>query len=188
MALRLKIIIGSTRPGRVGPTVAKWAEKFASEQGKFDVELLDLADFKLPLFDEPIHPAAQQYQHAHTKRWAEAINSADAFLFVTPEYDYFPPAGLVNAIQFLLKEWFYKPAGILSYGGISGGLRSAQVLRQLLGNVNVHAHPQVVPVPMVQQFIGEDGVFSANGPMVEGMTALLEELNTWGTALKPIRS
>ena len=72
--------------------------------------------------------------------------SADAFLFVTPEYDYFAPAALVNAVQVLLHEWLYKPAGVLSYGGVSGGLRSAQVLRQLLSNVNVHALPQVVPV------------------------------------------
>ena len=84
--------------------------------------------------------------------------SADAFLFVTPEYDYFAPAALVNAVQVLLHEWVYKPAGVLSYGGVSGGLRSAQVLRQLLSNVNVHAVPQVVPVHSFSQFI-DDGVF-----------------------------
>ena len=106
---------------------------------------------------------------------------------MTPEYDYFAPASLVNAIQTLLKEWAYKPAGVVSYGGISGGLRAAQVLRQLLGNVNVHALPQTVPVPMVRQFLGENGVFEGNEIMNDGLTAQLNEIHKWATALKTIR-
>jgi len=187
MALNLKIIIGSTRPGRVGPTIAKWVEDAAKAHGKFDVEVVDLADLKLPLLDEAAHPATQNYEHQHTKRWAGIVDGADAFIFVTPEYDYFAPAALVNAIQTVLKEWAYKAAGVVSYGGISGGLRSAQTLRQLLGNVNVHALPQVVPVPMFPQFIGEDGVFRGNETMNGGLNTQLEELHKWASALKTIR-
>ena len=149
MALKLNIIIGSTRPGRVGPVIAQWLKEAADKHGKFAVELVDLADFDLPLLDEAAHPATRQYANEPTKRWSASVASADAFLFVTPEYDYFAPAALVNAVQVLLHEWLYKPAGVLSYGGVSGGLRSAQVLRQLLSNVNVHALPQVVPVQFV---------------------------------------
>ena len=187
MALKLNIIIGSTRPGRVGPTIANWLAEAAREHGQFDVELVDLADFNLPLLDEAAHPSRQQYVNEPTKRWSASVASADAFLFVTPEYDYFAPAALVNAVQGLLLEWFYKPAGVVSYGGISGGLRSAQVLRQLLGNVNVHALAQVVPVPNFPQFIGDDGLFRPNEPMKEGLRGMLGELHKWATALKTMR-
>lgn len=187
MALKLNIIIGSTRPGRVGPVIAQWLLDAAREHGQFDVELVDLADFGLPLLDEAAHPMARQYAKEPTKRWSASVASADAFVFVTPEYDYFAPAALVNSVQTLLTEWFYKPAGIVSYGGISGGLRSAQVLRQLLGNVNVHALPQVVPVPMFQQFIGDDGVFRPSDPMRDGAKGMLDELHKWAVAVKTMR-
>lgn len=187
MALKLNIVIGSTRPGRVGPVIAQWIHKAALGHDKFDVELVDLAEFALPLLDEAAHPKTQQYANEPTKRWSSSVASADAFLFVTPEYDYFAPAALVNAVQTLMLEWFYKPAGVVSYGGISGGLRSAQVLRQLLGNVNVHALPQVVPVPNFPQFIGNDGVFAANEMMQDGLNGLLDELFKWADALKALR-
>ena len=187
MALKLNIIIGSTRPGRVGPVVAKWVTGAASQHGKFDVELVDLADFALPLLDEAAHPMAQQYVKEPTKRWSASVASADAFLFVTPEYDYFAPAALVNAVQVLMREWFYKPAGVVSYGGISGGLRSAQVLRQLLSNVNVHALPQVIPVPNLAQFIGDDGAMRPNDLMNAGLKGLLDELHRWARPLQLLR-
>lgn len=187
MTLKLNIVIGSTRPGRVGPVIAEWVQAAAREHGQFDVELIDLAEFHLPLLDEAAHPRMQQYANEPTKRWSESVTSADAYVFVTPEYDYFAPAALVNAVQVLMKEWSYKVAGVVSYGGISGGLRSAQVLRQLLGNVNVHALPHVVPVPMFPQFIGDDGVFRPNLEMTDGIKGMFDELHKWSTALKTLR-
>lgn len=187
MALKLNIIIGSTRPGRVGPAVAHMVEAAAMEHGAFDVDLVDLAAFDLPLLDEAAHPKFRTYAHEATRRWSASVASADAYVFVTPEYDYFPPAALVNAIQSLLLEWGYKPAGVVSYGGISGGLRSAQVLRQLLGNVNVHAIPQVAPVHHVSQLVGKDGVFRPSEPMLEGVRGMLDELRKWAGVLKTLR-
>ena len=183
MALKLNIIIGSTRPGRVGPVIARWLKEAADKHGKFAADLVDLADFDLPLLDEAAHPATRQYSNLPTKRWSASVASADAFLFVTPEYDYFAPATLVNAVQVLLHEWLYKPAGVLSYGGVSGGLRSAQVLRQLLSNVNVHALPQVVPVHSFSQFI-DNGVFDPNEQIRGGVNAMLDELHKWARALR----
>ena len=87
MALKLNIIIGSTRPGRIGPVVARGIREAAVQHGMFDVHLVDLADFGLPLLDEAAHPMAQQYANEPTKRWSASVASADAFLFVTPEYD-----------------------------------------------------------------------------------------------------
>jgi NAD(P)H-dependent FMN reductase len=127
LALKLNIVIGSPRPGRVGPVIAQWLKEAAEEHGKLAVELVDLADFDLPLLDEAARPATRQYSNLPTKRWSASVGSADAFLFVTPEYDYFAPAALVNAVQVLLHEWLYKSAGVLSYAGVSGGLRLAQV-------------------------------------------------------------
>jgi NAD(P)H-dependent FMN reductase len=187
MTLKLNIIIGSTRPGRAGPTIGKWVADAARAHGAFDVELVDLADFKLPLLDEAVHPIMQQYQHAHTKRWSASVDSADAFIFVTPEYNYFPPASLVNALQVLNKEWNYKAAGVVSYGGISGGLRASQELRLLMTTVNMHALPQVVPVPLYSQNIGEDGVFVPNEAMTNGLNGQLTELKKWSGALKSLR-
>ena len=186
MTLKLKIIIGSTRPGRVGPTVAAWVNQAAKAHGKFSIELVDLADLDLPLLDEATHPAMQKYEHEHTKRWSAIVGEADAFVFVTPEYDFHTPAALINAVQVLLKEWTYKPAGVVSYGGISGGLRSAQVLRSLLGNVGVAAIPQSVPIPFFSSFINDDGVFTPNDKMDEGMTLMLDELVKWAEALEPL--
>lgn len=186
--MKLNIIIGSTRPGRVGPTIAKWVDAFAREHGKFEVELVDLEAFGLPLLDEPKHPRMQEYTHEHTKKWSASVASADAFIFVTPEYDYFPPASLINALQALSKEWAYKPAGIVSYGGISGGLRASQELRSLIGTQNAHALPQVVPVPFFPKFIDENGAFTANDEMKAGATGLLDELYKWAGPLASMRA
>jgi NAD(P)H-dependent FMN reductase len=89
------------------------------------------------------------------------VADADAFVFVTPQYDFFAPASLVNAVQVLSREWRYKAVGTASYGGVSGGLSASQILRQLLGNVGVMAVPQVVPAPFYPNFIG-GGTFVSN--------------------------
>ena len=188
MTLKLKIIIGSIRPGRVGPTVAAWVDQAARAHAAFDVELVDLDTLALPLIDESSHPAAQNYTHDHTRRWSAIVDEADAVVLVTPEYDYFAPANLVNAVQVLYREWTYKAAGIVSYGGVSGGLCSSQTLRRLLSNVGVMAIPQVVPVPFFAEFIDDDGVFSPNDKMSEGATLMFDELAKWASALKPVRA
>ncbi|WP_319520430.1 NAD(P)H-dependent oxidoreductase [uncultured Martelella sp.] len=187
MFMKLNIIIGSTRPGRVGPTIAKWVGDFAREHGQFEIDVVDLDDFNLPLLDEPKHPRMQDYQHEHTRKWSESVDSADAFIFVTPEYSYFAPASLVNALQVLSKEWGYKPAGVVSYGGVSGGLRSAQELRMLIANLNAHPLPNVVPIPFFPKSIDDDGVFQPNDEMKAGMTGLLDELVKWSGPLADMR-
>jgi NAD(P)H-dependent FMN reductase len=185
MSLKLTVIIGSVRTGRVGPKVAEWVFDAAREQGGFDVTLVDLADVGLPLLDEPQHPVKQQYEHDHTKRWAAIVGDADAFLFVTPEYDFFAPASLINAIQYLSQEWKYKPAGIVSYGGVSGGLRSTQMLRLLLSNVNMHAVQQSVSIPFIATHIVDD-VFVPPEHAAGSVNIMLVELHKWAAALAPL--
>lgn len=188
MALKLNVIIGSTRPGRGGPAVGKWVAEAAKAHDGFEVTLVDLMDFDLPLLDEAAHPRMHKYEHEHTKKWSAAIDPADAFIFVCPEYDYFPNAALINALQALSLEWQYKPAAVVSYGGVSGGLRAAQELRLLIGNLNMMAIPQTVPLAFYQKSIGEDKAFAPGQPSLDGLNLALGELHKWATALKPMRS
>lgn len=187
MALKLNIIIGSTRPGRAGPSVAAWFHDYARAHGAFDATLVDLADFKLPVYDEPRHPRLKQYEHAHTKAWSASVESADAYVFVTPEYNYFAPPALVNALDFVYSEWGRKPAGIVSYGGVSAGLRAAQALKQQLTTLNVMPIAQGVAIPMFSSLIDEDKQLQPNELILASAKSMLDELLVWAEALKPAR-
>lgn len=184
--LRLNVIIASTRPGRVGESVAHWFVEAAKQHGGFDVHLNDLADLNLPLFDEPNHPRLQQYQHEHTKRWSEEVDAADAYVFVVPEYNFGPTPALLNALNYLYNEWNYKPAGFVSYGGMSGGIRSVQMTKQTLTTLKVMPILEQVAVPFVNQHL-QDGRFIPNEHHESSATAMLDELKRWATALVSIR-
>ena len=185
MPLKLHTIICSTRPGRVGPSVARWFNDHARQHGGFDAELVDLADFQLPLYDEPVHPRMQQYQHEHTRRWAGSVAAADAYVFVTPEYNYMPPPTLSNAMDFVYREWNYKPCGFVGYGGVSGGLRSVQIAKLHATTLKLRPLPEGVAVPMVGSLI-QDGVFAANELIDASAKTMLDELLRWAGALKPL--
>ena len=90
----LQVIAASTRPGRKGIAVARWIRQQAEQHGGFDVELIDLAEVGLPVFDEPNHPRLQQYTQQHTKDWSATVARGDAFIFVTPEYNHSLPGSL----------------------------------------------------------------------------------------------
>jgi NAD(P)H-dependent FMN reductase len=189
MALKLQTIIASTRPGRVGSAVAHWFHDFAADHGGFDADLIDLADFNLPVYDEPVHPRKQQYEHAHTKRWSESVAAADAYAFVTPEYNHSPTPALVNALDFVYREWNYKPCGFVSYGGVSGGLRAVQA--SLLHVITLKMMPMMegVPIPAVASHIDENtGQFSSNELIDHSAQTMLDELLRWAEALKPMRA
>jgi NAD(P)H-dependent FMN reductase len=188
MAPKLHVIVSSTRPSRLGPSVARWFEGFARQHGGFEPVLVDLADFNLPVYDEPKHPLTRQYQHEHTKRWSESVAAADAYAFVMPEYNYFPPPSLVNALDYLVAEWTYKPAGLVSYGGVSGGLRAAQAVKLLLTALKIMPIPEGVAVLNFQQFLDESGTFRPNELVEKSATTMLGELVRWAEALKPLRA
>src|SRR6476660_7040656 len=116
----------------MGPSIGRWLVERVQAHGKFELGLADLKEIALPMLDEPKHPRLRQYQHAHTKAWSARVDAADAFVFVTPEYNFGMPPALLNAIDYVLHEWAYKPAGFVSYGGISGGTRSVQMSKQML--------------------------------------------------------
>lgn len=188
MSLKLQIIIASTRPGRVGPAVAHWFEGFARTHGAFDIELIDLADFNLPLYDEPLHPRLGQYEHDHTRRWSKSVAAADAYIFVTPEYNYSPTPALVNALDYVYKEWNYKPCGFVSYGGVSGGLRAAQSVKLQVTTLKMMPMVEGVAIPMVGSHLDDNGVFSSNELIDASAKTLLDELLRWAKALKAMRA
>lgn len=187
MALKLHIVIGSTRPGRIGLSVARWFDGYASSQGAFDPILVDLADFNLPVYNEPKHPRFQQYEHEHTKRWSQSVAAADAYVFVTPEYNYSTSPALLNALDYLVIEWGYKPAGVVSYGGVSGGLRGAQHLKQTLATLKMVTPPEGVGIPNVGSHL-KDGAFVSNDLIDLSAKTMLAELARWAAALKPMRT
>src|SRR5437588_1030006 len=129
---KLMIVIASTRPGRVGLAVAQWFTDRAIEHRGFEVQVVDLAELDLPFLDEPHHPRLRRYTQDHTYAWSEMVDAADAFVFVTSEYNHGYPASLKNAIDFLNHEWKDKPVGFVSYGGVSAGTRAVQQLKQVV--------------------------------------------------------
>jgi NAD(P)H-dependent FMN reductase len=182
----LHVLICSTRPGRVGDKVAHWFHERSLARGTFDARLVDLADFALPVFDEPKHPRLRQYEHEHTRRWSASVSTADAFVFVTPEYNYGPPPSLVNAMNYLVHEWAYKPVGFVSYGGLSGGMRAVVAEKQLATTLRMVPIFEAVAVPMVQQRLAHDA-FQADATHDSSADALLDELLKWANALKAMR-
>jgi NAD(P)H-dependent FMN reductase len=183
----LKVIVASTRPGRVGRTVGDWIVQLAAEHGGFDVEMLDLVEVGLPFHDEPAHPATGVYEHDHTKRWSATIDSADAFVFVMPEYNYGYNAALKNAIDFVYREWHYKPVGLLSYGGVAGGVRAAQMIKQIVTTLKMVPLFEAVTIHGVRNYVGDDGEFRGDEGHVRSATAMLNELVRWSDALRPMR-
>ncbi|MGH7239630.1 MAG: NADPH-dependent FMN reductase [Candidatus Saccharimonadales bacterium] len=186
--MKLGVVIVSVREGRVGEAVGKWFVEYAKKHGGFsEVEAIDLKSVNLPVMNEPKHPVMREYQFDYTKRWSALIEPCDAFVFVTPEYDYFAPGSLVNAIDYLSQEWNYKPAGIVGYGGISGGLRSIQAAKPLLTSVKIMPLPESVSFHYVQNFI-KAGVLVPERQHEDMARLMLNELAKWSAAMKPMRA
>lgn len=188
MSLKLQVIICSTRPGRVGPSVGTWFTDFATRHGQFDASLVDLADFNLPLYDEGNHPVQRKYEKEHTKAWSASVSQADAYAFVTPEYNYGPPPSFVNALNYVYKEWNYKPCGFVSYGGVSGGLRAVQLEKQLVTTLKMMPMVEGVAIPMVAGLLDENRKFKSNELIDTAAKTMLDELHRWAEALKTLRA
>ncbi len=183
---KLDVVVLGTRPGRAGLPVAQWFLERARAHGKFETELVDLKEVNLPFLDETKHPRLGQYDHEHTKRWSASVAAADAFVFVTPEYNFSTPPTLLNALNYLFREWHYKPAGFVSYGGVSGGLRSTQMSKLALTTLKIVPMVEQVSIPFVAKHVNE-GVFSGDEHAEKAATVLLDELLRWASALKALR-
>jgi NAD(P)H-dependent FMN reductase len=181
----LAIVIGSTRPGRVGPKFAVWLRSRAIDHGGFDVELVDLAAIKLPFLDEPGYPRLHQYVHEHTINWGRIVERCDAFVFVTPEYNFGYSAVLKNAIDYLSQEWADKPVGFLSYGGVAAGTRAVQQLKQVVTALKMIPVAESVNIPFFSQFIDDSGTVRPNDLMTRSADAMLDELARVTALVRP---
>jgi NAD(P)H-dependent FMN reductase len=182
----LHVVVASTRPGRGGLAVGKWFEERAREHGGFDVAFVDLAEVNLPFLDEPKHPRFKDYTQEHTKKWSAIVSAADAFVFVTPEYNYGMPATLLNALDFLFREWNYKPAAFVSYGGVSGGTRSQQMAKLVITSLRMMPIPEAVTIPFYERAM-KGGVFTGDEIQAKSAKGMLDELLRWTNALRPMR-
>lgn len=182
--IKIAIIIGSTRPGRVGEAVARWVDQIAQRRTDAEFELVDLKDFDLPLLDEPMPPSMGQYTQPHTKAWAAKIGAFDAYVFVTPEYNHGIPGALKNAIDFLYREWNNKAAGFVSYGSASG-TRAVESLRLVMGELQVADVRSQVMLSLYTDF--EKSVFKPNPRHEKSVNDMLNQVIAWGGALKTLR-
>jgi len=185
---KLDIILASTRPNRVGLPIAQWVETEAKTHGGFDeIELVDLAKVDLPFMNEPHHPRLGTYVHQHTRDWSATIDSADAFVFVMPEYNYGYSAVLKNAIDYLHNEWKYKPVGLVSYGGVAAGTRAAQQIKQVVTTLKMTPLFEAVSIPFVHQLIDNDGNLTPNDIMAASAKDMFDELVRVSGALRQLR-
>lgn len=185
-SLRIAIIIGSTRPDRVGPTIAEWAFGRAAERSDASYDLIDLAHVGLPLLDEPEPASSRHYSREHTKRWSRLIDSYDGYVFVAPEYNRGMAAALKNAIDYLYAEWNDKAAGIICYGS-SGGLRSGEQLKSTLGEVQVATVRAQVSLSIYDDMV--DFVELRPRDYQHGnLDAMFDQLLRWAAAMRALRA
>lgn len=184
--LRIAIILGSTRPGRRTEPVARWVLDQARQRGDAEYELVDIAEFDLPLLDEPVPPSQHKYSKDHTKRWSEKIASFDGYVFVTPEYNHSTSGALKNAIDFLYSEWNNKAAGFVSFGS-SGGTRAVEHLRLIMGELQIADVRSQVALSLFTDFEN----FSAFKPQAlheKSLKSMLDQLVAWSGAMKTVRA
>ena len=186
LRMHIAIVTGSTRPGRNNIAVARWVLELAAKRRDASFELVDIADYQLPLLDEPLPPVLGRYSHEHTKQWAAKIASFDGYVFVTPEYNHGTSAALKNAIDYLHAEWNHKAAGFVSYGAVSGA-RAVEHLRTVMGNLMVADVTTQVMLSLFTDF--ENMSVFRPDPRHEGaLHSMLDQLIAWAGALKNLRS
>lgn len=182
------LVTASVRPGRIGLPIARWAaERIADRHPEIEVDLVDLAELALPFMDEPKHPRLREYTQPHTLAWSARVAAADAFVFVTPEYNFSYAPALKNAVDFLFHEWTEKPYAQVSYGGVSGGTRAAaafSIVAAALGMLRSRS-------ALEMNFPGTrvvDGVFDPTESEETRLDAIADDLLRLHAALAPLRA
>lgn len=183
--LRIAVVTGSTRPGRVNEAVSKWVFEIARRRSDAEIELVDIEDYNLPLLDEPVPPSMGMYSKDHTKRWAEKIASFDGFIFVTPEYNHGTSAALKNAIDYIYAEWNNKAAGFVSYGS-AGGTRAVEHLRGVMAEIKIADVRAQVMLSLFTDFENFT-VFKPDPRHDAEIDTVLDQVIAWAGALKPLR-
>ncbi|SOC36056.1 NADPH-dependent FMN reductase [Ureibacillus acetophenoni] len=177
--LKIGIILGSTREGRVSPQVGEWVKGIADKRGDASYEIIDIAEFKLPLLGEPGGDASG------VAAWSQRVAGCDGFVFIVSEYNHSISGALKNALDFLREEWNNKAAGIVSYGSV-GGARAAEHLRGILGELLV-ADVRVHPALSLFTDFENGNVLKPADVQTQSVNDMLDQVISWSTALKTIR-
>lgn len=175
--LKLTIIIGSVREGRFGPTVAEWFATEARKHQGFDLEIIDLADYDIPL---------NMTRNESANAFADKIDAADAIVVITQEYNHSFGGTLKVAIDALREEWKGKPVGFVAYGGMSGGLRAVEALRIVFAELHATTIRETVAFPTYYQNWDENGPKHAE-MVSQAARVLLDNLEWWGVGLRAMR-
>ncbi len=188
----ISVIVGSVREGRFAEKPAKWIFEHLKKRDGVDARWLDLRDFPMPFFDQPISPGMPgrpPYEHAVVRQWTAAIAVSDGFIFVTPEYNHGPPAVLKNAIDWVYPEWNRKAAAFVSYGS-AGGARGVQQLRLSAIELQLAPIRFSVHVPVATLYAHFQGGDVAKGlnELNSGASTMLDHLLWWSEALRVARS
>jgi NAD(P)H-dependent FMN reductase len=152
---RVGVIVGSTRPTRIGLGIAEWVLRVLQEDSPLYYRLVDLAEVNLPLLDEPLKAALAQYEHEHTKAWSRTIASFDGFVIVSPQYNWGYPAGLKNALDYLYVEWRDKPVTLVTYGTRGGG-KAAEQLRGVAQGLHMRELDQHLEIAIPEDDVDEN--------------------------------
>lgn len=183
----IQIVIGSTRDQRRGLPIARWFAAIAAERQDVTSELVDLADFDLPFLSGATPPMTTDARDEAVCDWGTKMAGGDGYVFVVPEYNHGYPAAVKNALDHLFSEWSRKPIGFVSYGGLAGGVRAVEQLRQVAVELDMVPVRRQVAIARVWEAIDEQGDLRPPGPL-EQAQRLLDDIGTWATALRAGRS
>ncbi|MFG2820400.1 NADPH-dependent FMN reductase [Kitasatospora sp. NPDC048365] len=189
-SLKLAVITGSVREGRFGPVVTRWFAEQAAAHGGFELDVIDLAEFSLPLEGPSVPPAMSpdvprpEAMAGLTRRLGEA----DAFVVVTPDYNRSFPASLKSAIDWHYAEWGAKAVGFVGYSGSTGGILAIEQLRQVFGELNAHTVREYVSFPRFYLLFDEDGALREPAGPEQSAKAMLDQLAWWGGVLQDARA
>jgi NAD(P)H-dependent FMN reductase len=183
--LKIAIVTGSVRPGRQNLRVAQWVKEQADKRADAHYEIVDIAEFNLPVWAESAPPMRQQYESQTTENWSATIDDFDAFVFVTAEYNHSVPGALKNALDHLYREFNNKAAGIVSYGYM-GGARAAEHLRAILSELQIAHVRNQVAMPLSVDFPNRQ--FAATQFSVDSLNAMFDQLLPWAKAMRLVRT
>ncbi|MFD8641712.1 NADPH-dependent FMN reductase [Streptomyces zaomyceticus] len=183
--LTLALVVASDREGRFAPVITDWFRSRLAEREDFTVTVVDLAEIDLPttLSHRPSPAVA-----AELAKVTPVLEAADAFVVITPEYNHSFPASLKNLIDRHYTEWQAKPVGFVSYGGMSGGLRAVEQLRQVYAEMHAVTVRETVSFHQAHGLFDEDGRHKDPVGAEIAAKALLDQIAWWGTALKDAKS
>jgi NAD(P)H-dependent FMN reductase len=182
----IQIILGSTRPQRHGEKVAHWINALAAQQREMKTELIDLRNWPLPFFQES-SPQPEIYAHELVRDWVQTVQAADAYIFVTPEYNRSFPAVLKNALDYGFDAWSNKPAAFVAYSGdITGGARAVEHLRQVAIALQMAPIREAIHIPVVWRQFDEQG-WLVDPVITRKVQPFFSQLLWWSLALQQAR-